>query len=408
MSSGRARRSGARVAAAHAPCGVQAAATRTRLTFDDDELAKRLLAWFDVHGRRNLPWQRERTPYSVWVAEIMLQQTQVATVVAYYERFMRRFPTISSLAAAPLDEVLALWSGLGYYARARNLHRAAVIVAERCGGRLPETFDELVSLPGIGRSTAGAVLAQSRGMRLPILDGNAKRVLARVHAVDGWPGDPRVARDLWAHAERHTPNHRVADYTQAIMDLGATLCTRVRPGCTRCPLVSGCLAYAEGSHERLPAPRPKRVRPTRRVSVLVVQAPDGRVLLERRPPSGVWGGLYSLPELDESRTASEWCAAELGAEVLLERPLETIAHAFTHFDLDLEPLLVKITPPGAGVADRDHRRWWQPGEALTVGVPAPIAALGAALGRGEAPSPPPVDALADPAVSLHAAAPRLA
>jgi len=339
-------------------------------------LASRLLAWFDTHGRHDLPWATEqRTPYSVWVSEIMLQQTQVGTVLPFYARFMTRFPTVSALAAAPLDDVLALWSGLGYYARARNLWRAARVVMAEHGGRVPATFDALHALPGIGRSTAGAILAQASGVRLPILDGNVKRVLARYHAVAGWPGAPRVASELWRYAEQHTPHERVADYTQAIMDLGATLCTRARPACTVCPLASGCAACRAGTQAQYPAPRPKRVRAQRRVAVLVVQAPDGRVLLERRPAQGIWGGLYSLPELAIEDSPRDWCARSLGAEVAVERALATIAHAFTHFDLDLEPRWLKLTAAPSVVRDRDDWLWCLPGAELRVGVPAPVAAL---------------------------------
>jgi A/G-specific adenine glycosylase len=337
-------------------------------------IAAPLLAWFDVHGRHDLPWQSARTPYSVWVSEIMLQQTQVATVVRYFERFMRRFPTVEALAAAPLDDVLALWSGLGYYARARNLWRAAQAVVERFGGRVPESFDDLHGLPGVGRSTAGAILAQAHGARWPILDGNVKRVLARYCAVDGWPGEPRVQAELWAHAERFTPHDRVADYTQAIMDLGATLCTRTRPACTVCPLAQDCAACAAGAQARYPAPRPKRARPQRRKTVVVVRAPDGRVLLERRPAAGIWGGLHSLPECADEDAAA-WCERRLGARAAEARRLATIAHGFTHFDLDLEPWLVELAAAPEAVADADGWSWHSPAEPLAVGVPAPIAAL---------------------------------
>ncbi len=337
--------------------------------------APRLLAWFDAHGRHDLPWQLTRTPYSVWVSEIMLQQTQVATVIPFYVRFMQRFPTIVSLAAAPLDDVLSSWSGLGYYARARNLSRAARLVMKEHGGEVPTTFDRLHALPGIGRSTAGAILAQAHGLRFPILDGNVKRVLARYHAVAGWPGNPNVAAALWRCAEEHTPHERVADYTQAIMDLGATLCTRTRPACTVCPLASDCAAARAGAQALYPAPRPKRERPQRHVAVLVVRDPDGRVLLERRPTSGVWGGLYSLPELAADDSPSDWCARKLGAAVAAERVLATIEHAFTHFDLDLTPRLLELARSPAAVMDREDWRWCKPGAKLDVGVPAPVAAL---------------------------------
>jgi A/G-specific adenine glycosylase len=339
------------------------------------ELAPRLLAWFDAHGRHDFPWQRDRTPYSVWVSEIMLQQTQAGTVIPFYERFMRRFPTVAALAAAPRDDVLAHWAGLGYYARARNLWRAARIVMEQHGGELPTTFDALHALPGIGRSTAGAILAQAIGARWPILDGNVKRVLARYHAVAGWPGLPAVANELWRHAETHTPHERVGDYTQAIMDLGATLCARSRPACTVCPLASDCASCRAGTQALYPAPRPRRERAQRQVAVLVVRAPDGRVLLERRPASGIWGGLYSLPELPAEESAHEWCARRLGAAVAAERLLATIEHAFSHFDLDLNPRLLELAASPATIMDRDDWHWCRPGAKLDVGVPAPVAAL---------------------------------
>jgi A/G-specific adenine glycosylase len=347
-------------------------------------LAPRLLAWFDVHGRHDLPWQRDRTAYSVWVSEVMLQQTQVATVIPFFERFMRHFPNVAALAAAPLDDVLGLWSGLGYYARGRNLWHAARVVAEQHRAEMPQTFDALLALPGIGRSTAAAILAQTFGHRHAILDGNVKRVLARYHAVDGWPGEPQVQAALWKHAERHTPRKRVADYTQAIMDLGATLCSRARPACTVCPLATDCAACRTGTQAKFPAPRPKRARAHRNVTVLVVEDTDGRVLLERRPARGVWGGLYSLPELAASDTAVEWCGRELGTAVAAEHRLATIEHAFTHFDLDLEPLLLRLATAPSVVRDRDDRFWHLPSAELEVGMPAPIAALFRALAAGTA------------------------
>jgi A/G-specific adenine glycosylase len=288
---------------------------------------------------------------------------------------MQRFPTVQALAAAPLDDVLAVWAGLGYYARARNLWRAARLVAADHGGELPATFDALHALPGIGRSTAGAILAQAHGRRWPILDGNVKRVLARYHGLAGWPGLPTVANELWRHAEAHTPHERVADYTQAIMDLGATLCTRARPACAVCPLAGDCAACRAGAQAQYPAPRPKRERAHRQVAVLVVRAPDGRVLLERRPVRGIWGGLYSLPELPPEDSPHEWCARMLGAAVAAERALETIEHAFTHFDLDLTPRLLELAASPSAVMDRDDWLWCRPGVRLDVGVPAPVAAL---------------------------------
>ena len=345
------------------------------------EIAAPLLAWYDLHGRHDLPWQRARSAYSVWVSEIMLQQTQVGTVIPYYERFMRRFPTVAALAEADLDAVLEHWAGLGYYARARNLWHAARIVVEHHAGEIPRDVDALTALPGIGRSTAGAIVAQAFGERQPILDGNVKRVLARYYAVDGWPGTPAVANALWALAEHNTPHERVADYTQAIMDLGATLCTRARPACTVCPLAAGCLAAARGTQQRHPAPRPRRERPRRRVTALLVQSPDGAVLLERRPASGIWGGLFSLPELSAEQSAAEWTAAALGARVAVEQALPVVEHAFTHFDLELAPRLVRLAAPPSRIADagRDDRVWHVPGTRLAGGLPAPVAALLATL-----------------------------
>jgi A/G-specific adenine glycosylase len=350
-------------------------------------IAPRLLAWFDVHGRHDLPWQLERTPYTVWVSEVMLQQTQVATVVPFYLRFVARFPTVEALAAAPLDDVLRLWSGLGYYARGRNLWNAARAIVAHHGGGVPETFDELLALPGIGRSTAGAILAQARGLRFPILDGNAKRVLARHHTVEGWPGERDVQDELWALAERHTPRERVADYTQAIMDLGATLCTRARPACTVCPLVASCAACRTGAQAKHPAPRPKRERARRSVTVLVVEDPDGCVLLERRPARGVWGGLYSFPELADGDTAAQWCARKLGAAVSDERDLATIEHGFTHFDLDLAPRWLRLAAAPRVVQDGDDFLWQRPSAQPPVGIPAPVAALFGSLVGGARDAP---------------------
>ena len=305
----------------------------------------------------------------------MLQQTQVATVIPYYRRFLDRFPTLTALAGAPLDEVLSSWAGLGYYARARNLHRAARIVAARCDGQLPTTFDELIALPGIGRSTAGAVLALSYGRRFAILDGNVKRVLARYHAVEGWSGKASVARSLWNHAERHTPTASVASYTQAIMDFGATVCTRRRPACTLCPVFDSCKAQLRGIQSRLPAPRPKRNRARRAVSSLLILDPKRRVLLERRAEQGVWGGLFSFPELADGESAEHWCLQHLGARTLSVHARELVAHAFTHFDLELLPLQVELAHAPHALMDSDSWLWYNPTRRLDVGVAAPIDVL---------------------------------
>jgi len=251
-----------------------------------DDFSSHLLVWFDRCGRHDLPWQHPRTPYPVWLSEVMLQQTQVRVVVPYFERFVATLPTIAALAAAPLDDVLALWSGLGYYARARHLHAAAKVCLERHHGELPREIDALVALPGIGRSTAGAILAQAWGDRFPILDGNVKRVLARYHGIDGWPGLPAVERQLWAFADQHLPDERMADYTQAQMDFGATLCARFDPACMVCPLHTDCVALREGRVAELPTSKPGKPLPERRALVLLARDQDARVLLQRRPPGG--------------------------------------------------------------------------------------------------------------------------
>jgi A/G-specific adenine glycosylase len=337
--------------------------------------AARLLAWFAACGRHDLPWQRDPTPYRVWVSEIMLQQTQVQTVIPYFERFLARFPTLESLAAAEQDEVLGLWSGLGYYARARNLHRAATELVAAGGTDLPDTHEALVALPGIGRSTASAILALSRGVRAPILDGNVKRVLARYFAIERWPGEAAVEQTLWAHAESLMPADSAAEYTQAIMDLGATLCTKRQPACARCPVAEDCRARARGIAADLPAPRPKRTRPTRRITAVVVVGADGVVRLERRAEQGVWGGLYSFPELGEGEDPGAWAERTLGARPERIVELETIAHAFTHFDLELVPREVRLgRAPGAGM-DRPGWLWYNAATRGRVGIAAPIAAF---------------------------------
>lgn len=306
-----------------------------------DTIADALLAWFDVHGRHDLPWQHPRSAYRVWVAEIMLQQTQVVTVIDYFNAFMARFPDIQTLADADNDDVMAHWAGLGYYARARNLHAAAQAVVAEHEANMPDTVDGLMSLPGIGRSTAGAIVAQAFGQWAPILDGNAKRVIARLAAIEARPGSAAYDKPLWRLAERYTPATRITDYTQAIMDLGATVCTRRRPSCTECPLADVCLARQHGLQDRIPAPRKRKVRPRREVVVIVAFDQDGRVLLERRPPSGIWGGLWSLPEKPADEGVDAFCRRALGINVTVGPRLAPIAHAFTHFELLIHPQQVQ-------------------------------------------------------------------
>ncbi len=340
-----------------------------------NDFAERVLAWFERHGRHDLPWQGTGDPYAVWVSEIMLQQTQVNTVIPYFQRFMARFPDPGALAGADLDEVLAHWSGLGYYARARNLHRAARRVVAEYGGRLPEDIATLQSLPGIGRSTAGAILSLALDQRHPILDGNVKRVLARHHGIAGWPGQAAVARELWGLAERFTPARRVADYNQAMMDLGATLCRRARPDCPACPLASDCVARREGRQAELPGRKPRRTLPLRTVQMLLLRDTDGRVLLERRPAQGVWGGLWGLPEVAEDVDPLEWCRAQGFRPLDGVRELAARRHVFSHFHLQILPREIRLEKADSQVADGDRLRWQHPGRIRSLGLAAPVARL---------------------------------
>ena len=338
--------------------------------------AARVLQWYDDHGRHDLPWQQQASPYRVWIAEIMLQQTQVTTVIPYYQRFLDALPDLISLAQAPLDRVLELWSGLGYYSRARNLHQAARIIVEQYSGVFPECYDDVVALPGIGRSTAGAILAQAQQQRHAILDGNVKRVLSRYHAVEGWPGGTAVQKQLWRYAEQYTPAHRVADYTQAIMDLGATLCTRTSPRCHDCPLQNECTAYAQGQVGRYPAPRPKKALPVKSARLLILTDRDsGRILLEKRPPSGIWGGLWSLPEAGLEEQVDTLCQQRWGMQVLHSKDCDTFRHTFSHYHFDITPCRVQVTSIAAGVNEPREIIWCRSEEAEKRALAAPVARI---------------------------------
>ncbi|TDO03656.1 MULTISPECIES: A/G-specific adenine glycosylase [Halomonas] len=341
-----------------------------------ERFQQRLLAWFDAHGRHDLPWQQERSPYRVWVSEIMLQQTQVATVIPYFTRFMARFPDVTSLAAADQDEVLHLWTGLGYYARGRNLHKAARVVVEEHGGEFPvHSLEAMAALPGIGRSTAGAIIAQSTGRRAVILDGNVKRILTRLHAVQGWPGRPAVERRLWALAEHYTPEARLVDFTQAMMDLGATLCRRGRPDCARCPFADVCVAHARGEEKQFPESKPKNAVPTRATTMLLLQDREGRVLLEQRPSSGLWGGLWSLPQFDDVEALQAWLDVHApGGE--LAPAWTPFTHVFSHFRLEITPQPARIERLDAV---GEARCWYDPRDPASIGLAAPVKALLASL-----------------------------
>ncbi len=344
-----------------------------------EQFSSAVLDWYDRHGRKDLPWQRAVTPYRVWVSEVMLQQTQVATVLGYFDRFMQALPTVEALAAAPEDEVLHLWTGLGYYSRARNLHKAAKVVVDGFGGEFPRDVEALAELPGIGRSTAGAIASLSMGLRAPILDGNVKRVLARYVAQEGYPGEPKVARQLWAIAERLTPERRVAHYTQAMMDLGATLCTRSRPLCLLCPVQAGCRAHLLGRETEYPWPKPRKELPRKRTLMPLLLRADGAVLLYRRPSSGLWGGLWSLPELDGPEDL-DTLAARHGLALGERRALPGLVHTFSHFQLAIEPWLVRVEGDAAGVTEADWL-WYNLATPQRLGLAAPVKKL---LKRAEA------------------------
>lgn len=342
---------------------------------ETDQVAAPLLAWYERHGRKDLPWQRDSSPYRVWVSEIMLQQTRVSVVIPYFERFMARFPTLTDLAAADRDQVLHLWSGLGYYARARNLHKAAGVVMADHGGRFPTRIEQVQNLPGIGRSTAGAILSLALGQCHPILDGNLKRVLARCFAVPGWPGRSDVQRRLWALADACTPVQGVGTYNQAMMDLGATLCTRLDPGCSRCPLAHGCAALALGGPTAFPEPKPRKALPLRAVRMPVVRNPAGEILLERRGPTGIWARLWSFPECGLRQDTAAWCRQRLGVSPFRVEKLPVRRHTFSHFRLDIEPLLVELGSEPRLIADDDRVTWYDPRRPIAVGMAAPIARI---------------------------------
>lgn len=339
----------------------------------NEVFTRRLLAWFDAHGRKDLPWQSRRDAYRVWVSEIMLQQTQVTTVIPYYTRFMERFPDVAALAQAPLDAVLHLWTGLGYYARARNLHRAAQIIMTEHGGHFPEQIEAVAALPGIGLSTAAAILAFAHGQHHAILDGNVKRVLARYHAIPGWPGKKEIEQRLWEVARAHTPTVRVQDYTQAIMDLGAIVCRRT-PHCERCPQQPDCAAHRAGTVQDYPAPAPRKTLPVRVTCMLMIRNGE-RVLLRRRPPVGVWGGLWGFPECASEHEATAWCRTALGVEIAIETPWPRVRHTFSHFHLDIAPIPARIVGASGRLMENEETVWYNVAHPDARGLAAPVKRL---------------------------------
>lgn len=343
------------------------------------KLSPELLKWFDHAGRHDLPWQKSVNPYRTWVSEIMLQQTQVKTVIPYFNRFMQRFPDLQSLGKAPIDEVLHLWSGLGYYARGRNLHKTAQIITSEYDGIFPADISVLISLPGIGRSTAGAILSLSQQQRHPILDGNVKRVLTRYHGITGWPGDKQVEQQLWKLAEQETPKKRIAEYTQAIMDLGATVCTRTRPACDRCPLAITCYACVHNLQTELPTRKGKKALPQKQAIFVIIENKQGEVLLQKRPPTGIWGGLWSLPECPQNSDILTWIKQQFGSTVSQLAELPSRRHTFSHFHLEIRPYRAMLRAGNATIRDEGEVRWYHPGKPGRLGIAAPVKKILLAL-----------------------------
>ncbi|MFT5575272.1 MAG: A/G-specific adenine glycosylase [Bermanella sp.] len=336
--------------------------------------ADRILNWFDKHGRRDLPWQQDISTYRVWVSEIMLQQTQVNTVIPYYLAFMKAFPSVRRLARAPADQVLHHWTGLGYYARARNLHKAAQIVVNDYKGEFPGTVEELEALPGIGRSTAGAIVSIAFKKRAAILDGNVKRVLARHQAIGGWPGESATLKALWETSELVTPSKRIASYTQAIMDLGATLCTRSKPACSECPVANDCLALASKSQADYPGKKPKKSLPVKTVQMLMIEAPKQQILLEQRPDNGIWGGLWSFPELAIDDAAEDYYLTRFGKQGKIT-PWPTLRHTFSHYHLDIQPVHIQLPKAPSAIMEDGRLLWYNSPSAPSVGLAAPVKKL---------------------------------
>jgi A/G-specific adenine glycosylase len=335
-----------------------------------------LLTWFQTEGRHDLPWQQNPTPYRVWVSEIMLQQTQVSTVINYYQIFIKKFSSITLLAKANQDEVLGLWSGLGYYARARHLHRCAQIICEQYQGHFPSDIERLIQLPGIGRSTAGAILSFSMKTRAVILDGNVKRVLTRYHAIEGLPSATAINQQLWELADRHTPLEEYAQYNQAIMDLGATICVRSKPLCGRCPVSRHCQARIQSRTQEFPhtqKDRPPRVQ--KFIRLLMIQDAQGRLLLEKRPAVGIWGGLWSFPECELTEDLHAWSSRYLNTEPVTLESWPAFNHAFTHFELMIHPIVVSIASPTAIVMESPGKVWYHLSGKLPGGVAAPVSKL---------------------------------
>lgn len=341
---------------------------------DPEKFQRAILDWFSLYGRKELPWQNPITPYRVWISEIMLQQTQVTTVIPYFQKFIKRFPDIKTLAEAPEDDVLAHWAGLGYYTRARNLHKAAKIMFKEYQGEMPNDLDSIVSLPGIGRSTAAAILSIAFKKPAAILDGNVKRVLARVQAIEGWPGNSKVHDALWVVAEHYKPNHSTAEYTQAMMDIGATVCTRTKPLCEHCPVQPFCQAYMQGNPQNYPGKKPKKALPVKQSYLLVLKNSLHQVLLYKRNDIKLWGGLWSLPEYEsslEKNLLQNFVKQHWQSELTDYTTSLSFRHTFSHFHWDITPVicevkLVELCEESTAI------QWIQLNQIDGLGIPAPI------------------------------------
>lgn len=338
-------------------------------------ISERVLRWFDQHGRKDLPWQEGISPYRVWVSEVMLQQTQVSTAIPYFEAFMQAFPSVEKLAQASEDEVLHRWTGLGYYSRARNLHKSAKQIIENYNGELPDNVEALCELPGIGRSTAGAITSIAFQKPAAILDGNVKRVLARHHAVAGWPGQTKVLNQLWLYAEAHSPNKRVADYTQAMMDLGATLCTRSKPACPLCPVNDDCKAYKAGSQTDYPGKKPKKVLPIKATVMLMIENQNGEIILEKRPSTGVWASLWIFPQLESTTDINHYCKDRLNSNTQQINHWDSYRHTFSHYHLDITPVHIRLNNQTHEIMAAEKQLWYNRQQPQPVGLAAPVKKL---------------------------------
>jgi A/G-specific adenine glycosylase len=345
------------------------------VTISPQQFQQCVLDWFKIYGRKHLPWQQNKSPYQVWLSEIMLQQTQVTTVIPYFTRFIKRFPTLSSLAQADLDEVLSHWAGLGYYARGRNLHRCAQIIEKKYGGKFPQHLAQLQNLPGIGRSSAGAILSLGFAQAAPILDGNVKRLLSRFHAIADWPGTNETNKKLWTLAECYTPSKQITNYTQAMMDLGALICTRHNPKCKQCPLQSHCLAYRTENPASFPSPKPSKKLPVRYLQMLLLVNAQQEILLEKRPPLGIWGGLWSLPECPVSENAKKFSKKYYYCDTDKPSKQTCIRHTFSHFHLEMQPVLMLVKAWHPPLMESNRIVWYNVQQLEKKGLAAPVKKL---------------------------------